>query len=123
MKKPWSGSLREVSECWTEASDGAETERRGRGCLEVGGEHTHKHTVTDCEMLEVSWGAGLSDLSMWFHHMNSRSETYPQTSRHSHSDSPLSDGLKTKHSSQLKWFETDLISNANSGLTNVNSIT
>lgn len=29
MKKAWSGSQREVRERWTEASDGAETERRG----------------------------------------------------------------------------------------------
>lgn len=49
MKKPWSGSLREVREHWTEASDGAETQRRGRRCLEVGG----KHARTDYEMLEV----------------------------------------------------------------------
>lgn len=31
MKKPWSGSLREVREHWTEDSDGAETETRGVG--------------------------------------------------------------------------------------------
>lgn len=41
MKKPWSGSPREVRERWIEASDGAETERRGAGCLEVGGKSTH----------------------------------------------------------------------------------
>lgn len=40
MKKPWSGSLREVREGWTEASDGAETERRGGG---VWNTHTDTH--------------------------------------------------------------------------------
>lgn len=32
MKKTWSGSLREVRECWTKASDGADTEEGWR-CL------------------------------------------------------------------------------------------
>lgn len=59
MKKPWSGSPREVRERWTGASDAAQTEKEGQGCLEVGGKHTntntntHTYTHSDHEMLEV----------------------------------------------------------------------
>lgn len=46
MKKSWSGSLRKVTELWTKGSDEAETDMRGRGCLEVGGKYIHTHTLT-----------------------------------------------------------------------------
>lgn len=69
MRKPRSGSKREVKELWTQAMDRAETQRGGAGVFRSGWLSTHHEEVR---------GAGPGDLSVWFHHMTWCSETTPQ---------------------------------------------
>lgn len=69
MKKPRSGSEREVRELWTRVMDGAETQKGGAWVFRSGWLSTHHEEVT---------GAGPGDLSVRFHHMTWSSETTPQ---------------------------------------------